>query len=153
MEKRASLIKLKNDINTFFNVVIERPTRGLDEVYARMVYYKLYKNIDPAVTSTELANTVNRDHATILHSLKKFDTSYEYDKKFRYLYDSFMLRYPEYLREVYLREVQGQIKKDINDFVDFICELEVPERVSFLTQINEIKKTFIKNPQEHEGVL
>ena len=153
--KQKNLSKnLKLDINTFFNVSIDKGTKTNDEVYARLIYYKLYKTINPGVTLMELGKTVNKDHTTVLYSLRKFDTSYIYDKRFKYLYDSFMMHYPEYLHEVYLKEVYTDITKSMSNVIDFICKLEVDQRVMFITQLEELKQKFITNNDvKDEGIL
>jgi hypothetical protein len=146
MQKSSKILKkLKNDINKFFKVSIEASSKTNDEVYARLIYYKLAKVIDPTITSTELGNTVNRDHATVLYSIKKFDVSYVYDKKFKYLYDSFMLNNPEYLQEVYLKEVYVDIQESLSKTIDFVCSLEVEDRKKFIDELETLKRLFIND--------
>jgi hypothetical protein len=154
MKKNDDLIKtLKSDINSFFNVTIENGTKTNDEVYARLIYYNLYKIIDPNVTLMGLGETVNKDHSTVIYALKRFDQSYLYDKRFKYLYDSFMLHHPKYLQEVYLKEVYTNITDSLSDVIKFVCTLDVDKRVMFINQMEELKKSFIINNLNNEGVL
>jgi len=148
------LENLKSDINSFFNVSIDRGTKTNDEVYARLIYYKLYRIINPRITLTELGKTVNKDHTTVLYSLRKFDTAYLYDKKFKSFYDCFMLHHPEYLKEIYLKEVYVSITESLSSIIDFACSLEIDQRVMFINQLEDLKESFIiNNNLDNERVL
>jgi len=153
MQENDLIKTLKSDINTFFNVSIEKSTKTNDEVYARLVYYNLYKIINPNITLSALGETVNRDHSTVIYSLKRFNESYLYDKRFKYLYDSFMLYYPKYLQEVYLKEVYVNITDSLSDVINFVCTLDIDKRVMFITKLTKLKESFITNNSEDERVL
>jgi hypothetical protein len=153
MQENDLIKTLKSDINTFFNVSIEKSTKTNDEVYARLIYYNLYKIINPNITLSALGETVNRDHSTVIYSLKRFNESYLYDKRFKYLYDSFMLYYPKYLQEVYLKEVYVNITDSLSDVINFVCTLDIDKRVMFITKLAELKESFITNNSEDERVL
>lgn len=153
MEKIDIIKTLKSDINTFFNVIIENGTKTNDEVYARLIYYNLYKIINPNITLAALGQTVNKDHSTVIYALRKFNECYTYDKRFKHLYDSFMLHNPKYLEEVYLKEVHINITDSLSDVISFVCTLDIDKRVMFITKLAELKESFITNNSEDERVL
>jgi hypothetical protein len=154
MEKNDLIKTLKSDINTFFNVIIENGTKTNDEVYARLIYYNLYKIINPNITLIALGQTVNKDHSTVIYGLKRFNESYIYDKRFKHLYDSFMLHNPKYLQEVYSKEVYMNITDSLSNIIKFVCTLDVDKKVMFINQLEEFKKSFIiKNNLKDEGIL
>ena len=153
MKKKDLIEKLKKDINAFFKVSIEKGTKTNTEVYARIIYYKLYKIIDPTITSGRLGETVGKAHATVLYALKKVDTMYIYDKKFKYLHDSFMLRHPEYLKQHHFKKIYCKITESLSNITDFVADLDFEERALFMIELEKLKNQFIKNNIENEGVL
>lgn len=54
---------------------IYRNTRKREYVFARMIYYKLANEVIlPRMSLEQIGNGVKRDHATVIHALKSFDT-------------------------------------------------------------------------------
>jgi hypothetical protein len=154
MTKKEILEKLKKDINTFFKVSIEKGTKTNSEVYARLMYYKMYKIIDPTITSSKLGATVGKDHSTVLFALKKIDVMYEYDKKFRHLHDSFIRDYPEYLEQIYMKKVHADLVKCLMDITNFASSLDIVNRITMIEELKKLKDQFIKNNNiENERVL
>lgn len=45
--------------------------RKREAVYARAVYFKIGREVYPKMSFAELGKSLNRDHATVLHALKK----------------------------------------------------------------------------------
>jgi hypothetical protein len=153
MTKKQLLEKLKKDINAFFKVSIEKGTKTNGEVYARLMYYKLYKIIDPTITSGKLGATVGKDHSTVLFAFKKMDTMYEYDKKFRHLHDSFIREHPEYLKQIYIKQVHADLVNCLMDITNYASDLDVADRLLMIKELKKLKNQFIKNNMQDEGVL
>ncbi len=151
MKKNSIIEKLKTDLNSFFEVSIEKGTKTNEEVYARMIYYKLCKTIDCTITSTKLGDTVNRDHATVLYSLKKFEQFYTYDKKFRTMYDHFVLVHPNYVLETSL-DKEYNFNNTLQDMVKFINDLSNEQASIFIKKIEDLKTEF-NNTIEYERIL
>jgi len=151
MKKNSVIEKLKTDLNSFFEVSIEKGTKTNEEVYARMIYYKLCKTIDYTITSSKLGSTVNRDHATVLYSLKKFEQFYTYDKKFRTMYDHFVLVHPNYVLETSL-EKECEVDDTLQDMLKFINNLSLEQASLFIKKIEDLKNEF-NNIIEDERVL
>lgn len=148
MTKNDKTELLKKRINEFFKVDIETKSRESDAVYARSIYYYICKIINPTMTTLAIGNTVNRTHSTVVYSLNKFKIAYNYDKNFKHLYDNFVAEHPMYLKEYLLK---NRNTKDIVNIVDFICNLDIIERMKFMEDVEKLKLTY-KEP-EYEGIL
>ena len=69
---------IKNKINQRLNIDIKTNTRDRKHVYARAIYYKLCRDLTN-MKLHEIAKTVNRNHASVLHGIKTvFPTLKEY---------------------------------------------------------------------------
>lgn len=140
MTKIDKIHLLRQRINTFFNVDITTKSRESTEVYARAIYYNICKILDPAMTTIAIGKTVNRNHSTIVFTLNKFTTAYEYDKKFKQLYDEFIREHPVYLQEYLLK---NRHTKDIINIIDFIYSLDIIKKVNFMQDLEKLKLTYI----------
>lgn len=73
---------IKKEINKYFNIKIENETRQREYVEARMIYYWIcyyFTNMN----LTQIARTLGKNHATILHSIRNFPDFIETDKEFK----------------------------------------------------------------------
>lgn len=148
MTKTEKINLLKERVNAFFKVDITTKSRENDEVYARAVYYHICKILDSTMTTGAIGNTVNRSHSTVIYTLNKFKIAYDYDKKFKQVYDDFIAEHPVYLKE-YLSKSRNT--KDIVNIIDFICSLDIIERMNFIKDVEKLKLTYTQ--PEYEGVL
>ena len=67
-----SLEIIKNIVEVKFETKINIKSRIPYIVYARYIYYRLAKDFT-FCSLTQIGSLVNRDHATVLHGLKKFE--------------------------------------------------------------------------------
>jgi len=67
-----SLEIIKKIVEEKFQTRLDRNTRIPYVVYARYIYYRICKDFTSS-SLTQIGGLVNRDHATVLHGLKKFD--------------------------------------------------------------------------------
>lgn len=74
-------------INQFFNVDIKSKKRDLRHVRARSIYYKICFDYFENITYYSLGSSVNRNHATVIHSYKNFDYNLKYDTDLRIMYE------------------------------------------------------------------
>ena len=65
-------ITIRNAVESLFNTQIHIPSREREIVYMRSIYYKLCKEFT-FESLTKIGNTVNKDHATVIHGLKIFE--------------------------------------------------------------------------------
>jgi chromosomal replication initiation ATPase DnaA len=76
---------LKGVIEKVLDLDISKNCRERDIVDGRIIYSKILR--DRGHTLSNIGQPVHKDHTTILHYLKQFDSLYEYDKKFSSNYD------------------------------------------------------------------
>lgn len=57
-------------------------------VDARKYYFKYVKTHYPGISLIVLGRSINKDHATVLHSIKTFDSLYKTDRVFEQQYKS-----------------------------------------------------------------
>ena len=74
-------------INTELNIDITKKTKTNDYVFARVVYYKLAKELT-VISLDEIGRQVNKDHCSVLHNLKSFDHIMKIPK-YKKLYTTF----------------------------------------------------------------
>jgi hypothetical protein len=68
MEDNEMLQTIKEYVNNLYGLDIVKDTRKREYVDARALYYKLCKDLTKC-TLTVIGNSVNRDHASVLHAL------------------------------------------------------------------------------------
>lgn len=77
--------ELKEVVKEYLEVDVELPNRRLKSVYARMVYYKILRELGYSWQS--IGDTLNKHHATVLHAVNSFDDLSTYDKDLVRSYD------------------------------------------------------------------
>lgn len=69
-----------NEVNEFFNIDIRKQTRKREYVYARFVFYKLAKELNPFCSSVMIGRFLGKDHATVLYGNKQLENIIEYNQ-------------------------------------------------------------------------
>lgn len=62
-------------------------TRTRELAQARFIYFKLARKFCRYASLTKIGKAVNRDHATVINGLKKYDTEAKYDPYMDDVYD------------------------------------------------------------------
>ena len=73
------------EVNDKLNIDIKSETRRRKYVYGRMLFFKLAKDFNPYMSTTQIGRFINKDHATVLHSLKQFKNIKEYKQDNHFL--------------------------------------------------------------------
>jgi hypothetical protein len=73
-------------VETITNCDVLERTRQREYVQARSIFYRFAR--DNKQTLQAIGQFLKRDHATVMHSLKKFEQDVEYDSAFRANYNS-----------------------------------------------------------------
>lgn len=73
---------VKEIVEDYYKLKIDSKTRQRKYVEARAVYYKLLRE-NSRMSLQAIGKTMNRDHATALHSIRKIKDWLEYDKQLR----------------------------------------------------------------------
>jgi chromosomal replication initiation ATPase DnaA len=78
------------EVNDKLNIDIKRETRKRKYVYGRMLFIKLAKDFNPYMSTTQIGRFINKDHATVLYSLRQFKNikDYQQDRHFLDNYNS-----------------------------------------------------------------
>lgn len=156
-ERFKKIIELETGID------VDIVSRKRNFVETRSLYYKLLRDV-LGMTLQSIADTVNKDHATILHSIKNFDIWSSYSEDLRrsytnvmhmihhYEYDSMdnlelsKLRYNNILLDLKVKELTDHIASMRNTTTSRLHELidRVPEekeelmyeRISAIVRMN-----------------
>lgn len=94
------LIKLISDT---LEIDLMKETRVREYVYARYIYAKIMR--DKGFSLSYIGNTINKDHATIIHALKQFEFLKNYDD-FKKMYDKVRMALNKEERPIYFTNLK-----------------------------------------------
>ena len=77
---------IRKAVETVTNCDVVERTRQREYVQARSIFYRFAR--DNKQTLQAIGKFLERDHATVMHSLKKFEQDVEYDSAFRTNYNA-----------------------------------------------------------------
>ena len=77
---------IKNLVQKEFKLQLKRKTRKREYVEARAMYYKLLREKNK-MTFSDIARTLNKNHATILHGVSSLDDWIETDTNIKSIYN------------------------------------------------------------------
>ena len=77
---------IRKAVETITNCDVVERTRQREYVQARSIFYRFAR--DNKQTLQAIGKFLERDHATVMHSLKKFEQDVEYDSAFRANYNA-----------------------------------------------------------------
>ena len=146
IEKFKKIIELETGVN------VEIVSRKRNFVEARAMYYKLLRDVSN-MTFQAIGDTVNKDHATILHSLKSVDDWMRYDRKLADRYKNILyaidkidetdfnsLRYENIMLNLKIDELTKRLSSnrlyDLMDKIPFDKEEAVYDRLSVIVRMN-----------------
>lgn len=88
LKKLVSAIDIKNLVEKelqIYDISIKSRTRELTQ--ARFIYFKLAKNLCRYKSLSAIGRAVNRDHATVINGLKKYNVEANIDRYMDEVYD------------------------------------------------------------------
>lgn len=146
IQKFKKIIELETGVN------VEIVSRKRNFVEARAIYYKLLRELS-GMTLHAIADTVNKDHATILHSLKSVDDWMRYDTKLANKYKNILyaidniddtdfngLRYENIMLNLKIDELTKRLSSnrlyDLMDKIPYEKEEAVYDRLSVIVRMN-----------------
>ena len=77
---------IKQVVEEHFKIQINSKTRRREYVEARAIYFKLLRD-NTRMSLANIGKTMSRDHATVLHSVRRVDDWIKYDKQMRQDYN------------------------------------------------------------------
>jgi len=146
IEKFKKIIELETGVN------VEIVSRKRNFVEARAMYYKLLRDV-LNMTLQAIGDTVNKDHATIIHSLNSVDDWMKYDRKLADRYKNILyaidkidetdfnsLRYENIMLNLKIDELTKRLSSnrlyDLMDKIPFDKEEAVYDRLSVIVRMN-----------------
>ena len=146
IEKFKKIIELETGVN------VEIVSRKRNFVEARAMYYKLLRDVSN-MTLQAIGDTVNKDHATIIHSLNSVDDWMKYDRKLTDRYKNILyaidkidetdfnsLRYENIMLNLKIDELTKRLSSnrlyDLMDKIPFDKEEAVYDRLSVIVRMN-----------------
>lgn len=102
-------------VNKVTGVDLTLQTRKYRIIEARMLYYKILRQ--KGYTLTEIGNTLNKNHATVLHSLNLFDDIIEFDKDLKNKYkQAYSIVNNTKEDEVLIKEDVDRLRKELDKY-------------------------------------
>lgn len=130
---------LKKIVNEIFFVNIDNPTRKRRTVDARRAYSKILRDV--GFSYEHIGDSIEKDHATIIHYVKSIENLLEYDSVFE---KRFMLAKKQFLLEN--KELISQSNEDI-----YTTAIRLGERLEqVLLEKHQILFKFIDHLEDHE---
>ena len=125
--------KIREVIEKFYKLDISTKTRKLKYVYARAIYFELcYKYT--IHTYAEIANTLNMNHGSVLHSTKTFPYMLKHSKQLNAEY--YMIRQ---LLNFSLKKPRINARDLVRKYNSLLLKFDVLE-----TAYNELKEKYKK---------
>lgn len=75
--------ELKKVVKEVTGIDVNKSSRKREVVEARAMYYKILKQIDKKKSLASIAQSVGKNHATVIHSLKSYDTFEQFNPTLR----------------------------------------------------------------------
>ena len=77
---------IRDAVQKVTRLSINKDTRAREYVMARCLYYHFAKELTKK-SLTEIGASTKHNHATVIHSLKKFNVHYKFDEDFKKHYN------------------------------------------------------------------
>jgi len=117
-----------------FGVDIKKKSRKREYVYARACYYKLLRD-KTACSLTSIGETLNKNHATVLHALREWEYMIKFDSRLEKLY---LILEAQYMAEM------ERITNELNDESVDALKIKVMKLELELKKLRLVEKQFLK---------
>jgi hypothetical protein len=129
-------------VKEIFLIDVDENSRKRDVVDARKVYSKILR--DEGYSFESIANSFNRDHATVIHYVKSIDSILNYDRNLREKYIACKEIYTEKRESIF-----EEMKKDVDAYVTIVrLNNELHEAISLK---NKILTKFVDSIEEFKN--
>jgi ribosome-interacting GTPase 1 len=122
--------KIKKKVENHFKLKLDEPTRRFEVVFARGCYFKIARELTKN-SYQKIANTLGKNHATVMHGIKTVNDLIETDKDLRQQYDSLINKFSEY-NKIEKKMTLTKLVREYNKLL-FICE-EKDNKIKELTE-------------------
>ena len=148
----TKLKAIRNEVVNKLNADITKKNRNRELVYGRAVYYKLCKNLT-SHSLTDIGSFIYKDHATVLHGLKVFETfelnnDYHYLEAYDEMFNKLKLNYAINIKNS--KDLKTKYYKYVNENINLKernKSIRVLIKREFKNIFNECRKEFGYVPQ------
>lgn len=148
----TKLKAIRNEVVKKLNADITKKNRNRELVYGRAVYYKLCKNLT-SHSLTDIGSFIYKDHATVLHGLKVFETfelnnDYYYLEAYEEMFSKLKLNYAINIKNS--KDLKTKYYKYVNENINLKernKSIRVLIKREFTDIFNECRKEFGYVPQ------
>lgn len=129
----------KTIVNNYFGLDISRNTRQRRYVVARSIFYKILR-YNTKMSFQDIADTFNKNHATVLHAIKQLDGYMEFDSSLKIDYIT--------INDLFLNTVDKLLTEKFNDI-----ESIDPQYIDILNSFNQLSRKYDKLKQIHNDLV
>lgn len=130
-KKRATQLVIEM-VKDFFELDITKKTRERQYILARSFAYKMLRD-NSKMTLAEIGKAFNRDHATVLHSLRQLEGYLDYDMALATDYFS--------LNSLFINSIQSNLLEKYNDEENYY---DNPKYIELVKDFRELSRKYIE---------
>lgn len=145
--RQEEIDELKKIVNDVFLVDLEVSNRKRGVVDARKVYSKILR--DSGYSYELIGETINKDHATIIHYVKNVEHILSYDRMLR---DKYVACKNVFIKK--RKSIKEQVKKDVDIYVTVVrLTNELQEAVAIKEKLLDEFFNYIEGYEQRTGRL
>jgi hypothetical protein len=129
----------KTIVNNYFGLDISRNKRQRRYVMARSIFYKILR-YNTKMSFQDIADTFNKNHATVIHAIKQLDGYMEFDSSLKIDYIT--------INDLFLNTVDKLLTEKFNDI-----ESIDPQYIDILNSFNQLTRKYDKLKQIHNDLV
>lgn len=129
--------RLKEIVLFETGIDVNKNSRKAIVVETRALYFKLLKEYNVTLTLEQIGETVNKNHATVIHSLRKYDMYEKYNSDLKYL------------KKIIRKQIDENNLKDTND--NQLLKLKIKKLKNNIDSLElKLQELEIKNKAIHK---
>ena len=132
---KQTLDTIINTINFVTNADVKSTNRKRQNVDAKYIYYKISRD-NTSLSTADIGMYVNRDHASVLHGLKKFKDYYKLDQSFRKTYNTIISLMVENNFDFSCKDINSQFTELKNTY-SLLVEEHHKLKLNFKKKLND----------------
>jgi hypothetical protein len=149
---------IKEGVEDFFEIDLGSKKRDNRHFRARSLFYKLCFNLTFKPTYQAIGKAVNRNHATVIYSVKTFDMNMKFDRELNEMYQSLKSVFKDFqINEVTLSDLLRnnlELRTKIDNLeIDLENEKRKPPVVSEYHEISLINDLMNKLDEDQRYLL
>ena len=132
---KQTLDTIINTINFVTNADVKSKNRKRQNVDAKYIYYKISRETT-SLSTADIGMYVNRDHASVLHGLKKFKDYYKLDQSFRRTYNRIISLMIDNKFDFSIKDIDTQFV-ELKDTYSLLVEEHHKLKLNFDTKLKD----------------